>query len=137
MKLVSITKSTMRGKKWDALFEENGKEHVTHFGATGYLDYTIGATEDQRDNYRTRHKKDLSTHNPMSPYTNNIMFGNDVRVGGIDTAMFLCHYSLIKGIRWVYDKHEADGIYIAECYQKNKDKHVYVNAVCCNYNILN
>ena len=77
-----------------------------------------------------------NTHNPMSPYTNNTMFGNDVRVGGIDTAMFLCHFSLIKGIRWVFDKHEADGIYISECYQKNKDKHVYVNAIMCNYNIL-
>ncbi len=78
-----------------------------------------------------------NTHNPMSPYRNNTMLGNDVRVGGIDTAMFLCHYSLIKGITWVYDKHEADGIYISECYQKNRDKHIYVNAICCNYNILN
>ena len=79
----------------------------------------------------------LYTFNQFNTYHRNYtMYGNDIRVGGIDTAMMLCHYSLIKGITWVCDKHEADGIYISECYTKNKDKHIFVNAVCSNYNIL-
>jgi len=67
-KLVSITKSSKSNKKLMAKFKEkkSGRESQTHFGSTGYKDWTIGATEQQRKNYRSRHKGDNLT-NPRSP----------------------------------------------------------------------
>ena len=65
-----------------------------------------------------------------------ILFGNDVRVCGIDTAMFICHYSLVKGIFWGDYTQFADGVYISECYQKNKDVHVYINAIMSYWTYL-
>ncbi len=53
--LINITKSNIKGKKYTATFKPDKK---IHFGATGYTDYTIGATKQQRDNYRARHAKD-------------------------------------------------------------------------------
>ena len=53
--LINIKKSEAKGKKYTATFK-NGTS--IHFGAAGYGDYTIGATKQQRDNYRARHKKD-------------------------------------------------------------------------------
>jgi len=63
MKLVSVKKSTRDRKKWMAEFCEckgescckKEERKVVHFGATGYTDYTIGATDQQRENYRARH----------------------------------------------------------------------------------
>jgi len=67
-KLVSITKSSKSNKKLMAKFKDkkSGRESQTHFGATGYKDWTIGATEQQRKNYRSRHRGDNLT-NPRSP----------------------------------------------------------------------
>jgi hypothetical protein len=70
MKLISITKSPLKGKKWRALFEHDGHgtgkmtRFKTDFGATGYTDFTQGATPDRAALYRARHKKDLDTNNP-------------------------------------------------------------------------
>jgi len=55
MKLLSVKKSTSKGKKFIALFEKNGEKKLVHFGASGYLDRTIGASEEQRRLYRIRH----------------------------------------------------------------------------------
>ena len=66
VKLVDVVKSKTKGKKWDAHFLIDGKEHVTHFGATGYTDYTLGATDDQHARYLQRHHKDLASHDPTS-----------------------------------------------------------------------
>jgi len=55
MKLLSIKKSTAKGKKWTATFQDGDKTRIRHFGATGYKDYTKGATDEQRKAYRARH----------------------------------------------------------------------------------
>ena len=63
MKLEKVIKSDAKGKKWTAYFcmckgESkccDSKKKKVHFGATGYDDYTIGATEEQRKSYRARH----------------------------------------------------------------------------------
>ena len=48
-KLKSITRSEAKGKKWTATFDlGDGKTKKVQFGATGYSDYTIGATDDLR-----------------------------------------------------------------------------------------
>jgi hypothetical protein len=47
--------------KWVAIFK-SGKS--TPFGAKGMDDFTLTRDKDQRDRYRSRHKKDLQTRNP-------------------------------------------------------------------------
>jgi len=47
--------------KWIAEFKD-GKR--TAFGAVGMDDYTITHDKEQRERYRTRHKKDLETQDP-------------------------------------------------------------------------
>ena len=34
------------------------------------------------------------------------------------------------------DIYEKDGYYITECYDNNKDKHVYIDEDLCYYNFL-
>ena len=63
MKLITVKKSTRDRKKWMAEFCEckgescckKEQRKVVHFGAAGMDDYTIGATDQQRDSYRARH----------------------------------------------------------------------------------
>ena len=57
MGLVKISKAKDGKHKWTAIFEEPTR--TVHFGAKGYTDYTLGATEEQKANYLTRHAKDL------------------------------------------------------------------------------
>ena len=66
---------------------------------------------------------------------NNVMRGNNIQVGKIDTAMMLCHYSLVKGITWGNHAIGADGLYIMECHARIK-KHVYINQILAQYNVL-
>jgi len=64
MKLV-IKPSTKSDKKYMAIFYEGDKKvKTTHFGQAGADDYTITKNKEQRDRYRTRHKKDLDTKDP-------------------------------------------------------------------------
>ena len=63
MPRIKIVPSTAKGKKWTALIKYNDdqtKPIVKHFGAKGYDDYTIGATDQQRKNYRSRHQKEAN-----------------------------------------------------------------------------
>ena len=57
---VKFTKLNNNAKKYKAeFFDRNNKKiKTTRFGASGYLDRTIGATQDQRDRYRKRHRND-------------------------------------------------------------------------------
>lgn len=48
-----------------AVFEdEAGHRKHTHFGATGYQDYTQHKDPERARAYRRRHAKDLLTHDP-------------------------------------------------------------------------
>jgi len=64
----------------------------------------------------------------------NRINGNNINVGQIDTAMFIIPYNLCKDVRWILYKYEADGHYIEECYDKNKDTHIYIDNDLCYYN---
>jgi hypothetical protein len=78
-KLVSIKPSTKSGKKLMATFEnkKNKRQSVTHFGASGYDDYTTKKDKEQRARYRNRHKGD-NLSNPRSPGSLawNVLWGN-------------------------------------------------------------
>jgi len=64
MKLVSVVKSPKPGKKYRATFDKDGRLKHTDFGAAGMDDYLHTKDKDQRERYRTRHKKDLDTNDP-------------------------------------------------------------------------
>ena len=65
MKLLRVVKSDQPDKKFTAVFlTPEGRTRTTHFGAKGMDDYTITKDKEQRDRYRTRHKKDLKTRDP-------------------------------------------------------------------------
>lgn len=65
MKLLSVTHATDNKHKYTAVFEQdNGRKKTTHFGAKGMDDYTLTHDKEQRERYRTRHKKDLATKDP-------------------------------------------------------------------------
>jgi hypothetical protein len=65
MKLISISPSSRPDKKLVAKFIlDNGRTKTTHFGARHMDDYTITKDKDQRERYRARHKKDLTTKDP-------------------------------------------------------------------------
>ena len=50
---VQLTKSERNDKKYTAIFydEERHKIKTTHFGATGYTDFTLTADEYKKENY--------------------------------------------------------------------------------------
>jgi len=65
MKLVSVKPATDGKHKYTAQFlQDNGRTKTTHFGAKRMDDYTIKGDKEQRERYRQRHKKDLSTKDP-------------------------------------------------------------------------
>lgn len=65
MKLVSVKPATNGKNKYTATFlQDNGRTKTTHFGAKGMDDYTLTGDKDQRQRYRERHKKDLTTRDP-------------------------------------------------------------------------
>lgn len=61
---MSISESPKADKKLMAVFDNDGRKKTVHFGAKGMDDYTITKSKEQRDRYRTRHAKDLTTHDP-------------------------------------------------------------------------
>ena len=70
---VEFSQATAKGKKMKAVFYEKGKDgkmkkkKTIQFGASGYVDYTAGATKEQRDRYRKRHTNSRENHNnPMT-----------------------------------------------------------------------
>ena len=60
MPKVKLSRSTNKDKKWmlTVEYKEGQRTRTIHFGAKGYTDYTMGATEQQRKNYRSRHAKE-------------------------------------------------------------------------------
>ena len=58
---MKVVRSPRAGKKWRAVFKDGTH---TDFGSSGMDDYTLTKDKDQRERYRTRHKKDLATGNP-------------------------------------------------------------------------
>jgi hypothetical protein len=59
MKLLRVEKLNGDSHKYRAVFEHDGREKSTKFGASGYDDYTLTHDKEQRDRYRMRHRKDL------------------------------------------------------------------------------
>ena len=56
LRLKTIRKSHVSEKKWDAVFEQNGREFVTPFGQKGYSDFTKHKNVTRRARYLHRHR---------------------------------------------------------------------------------
>ena len=83
IKLLSIKKSKIQGKKYTATFEVNNKKKVIHFGAAGMSDYTRNKDPERRKRYITRHKKDLNTKNPVrAGFLSMFILWNKKSLGG-------------------------------------------------------
>ena len=64
MKLISVNNASDGKHKWTAIFDNEGRKKTTHFGAKGMDDYTLTHDKEQRERYRKRHSKDLTTKDP-------------------------------------------------------------------------
>jgi len=64
----------------------------------------------------------------------NRIKGYNICPGFIDTAMFIIPYIFFKNVKWILNEYAADGYYITECYNENKNTHVYIDNDLCYYN---
>jgi len=69
-------------------------------------------------------------------YCNNTLLGNNVSIFNIDTAMMLISCSKLPDKKWNIHEYAADGIYLSDCYEINKDNHIYINNTLSYYNKL-
>lgn len=65
IKIISFDKLRGKDKKYQIVFEKNGKKYIRKFGAAGMSDYTIHKDKERRERYISRHAKDLRTGDPM------------------------------------------------------------------------
>ena len=66
VELVSIGPSSRSNKKMMAKFLINGTPKTTHFGATGYSDFTIHKDEARKQRYLARHQARENWENPVT-----------------------------------------------------------------------
>ena len=55
MRFKTLRRSHNPEKKWDAVFEKDGKEKVVAFGAKGYSDFTKHKNTTRKERYIKRH----------------------------------------------------------------------------------
>ena len=55
LRLKTIRRSHKKDKKWDAVFDKNGREKVVPFGQKGYSDFTKHKDKTRRARYLNRH----------------------------------------------------------------------------------
>lgn len=69
-------------------------------------------------------------------YFNNTLLGNNVSVCNIDSAMALISGLKLTDKKWNTHDYTADGIYLSDCYENNKNNHIYINNTLSYYNKL-
>ena len=67
LRLIAIRKSHKTEKKYDAVFEKNGRQKVVPFGAAGMSNYTKHKNATRKQRYMNRHKKKENWRNPDTP----------------------------------------------------------------------
>jgi hypothetical protein len=65
-----------------------------------------------------------------------MLYGNNIMVKQIDTAMFIVHKKHIGNIKWIKNLYSADGHFISAILQKNRESHIYINIIGAYYNFL-
>jgi hypothetical protein len=69
MKLLRVETSKNDKKKYDAIFDIDGKEKRVSFGASGMSDYTIHKDPERRNRYILRHQVREDWKDPLKPGT--------------------------------------------------------------------
>lgn len=64
----------------------------------------------------------------------NILWGNKVEIGKIDTAMFIVPKSMC--IDWDKTAYDADGKFIVNIKKENPENHIYIPKIAAYYNYL-
>ena len=64
VKLIKISPSTAKDKRYTAHFQVGDKIKRVHFGSSKHENYTTHKNEKRKDAYRKRHAKDLETNDP-------------------------------------------------------------------------
>jgi hypothetical protein len=67
LKLKRIRRSLKKGKKFDAVFDKDGREKVVSFGAAGMSNYTKHKDSKRMRRYLTRHRKREDWNKPDTP----------------------------------------------------------------------
>lgn len=67
LKLVKITKSPKKEKKYRAVFSRDGRVKNVDFGASGYEDYLSHHDKERRERYKNRHRKRENWNKPDTP----------------------------------------------------------------------
>jgi hypothetical protein len=65
-----------------------------------------------------------------------VLPGHTIALNHIDTAMFIVHKKHIGNIKWHNDRYNADGYFICDINENNKDAHIYINDIAAYYNFL-
>jgi hypothetical protein len=76
----------------------------------------------------------INNNNIYSFNQYNRIKGDSIHPCCIDTAMLIIPYKLCKNVRWILNEYNADGFYLKECYDENKNIHIYVDNDLCYYN---
>jgi len=66
IKLLMIKPSHLSEKKYDAVFEHDGRKKIIPFGASGMSDFTKHHDIERRNRYDARHKVNENWNNPMT-----------------------------------------------------------------------
>jgi hypothetical protein len=67
LKLKRVRRSLKKGKKFDAVFDKDGREKVVSFGAAGMSNYTKHKNSKRMRRYLTRHRKREDWNKPDTP----------------------------------------------------------------------
>ena len=67
LKLKRVRRSLKKGKKFDAVFDKDGREKVVSFGAAGMSNYTKHKDSKRMRRYLTRHRKSEDWNKPDTP----------------------------------------------------------------------
>ena len=82
------------------------------------------------------HTDNFYTFDQQRNKNGDILYGNRIEVGYIDTAMFLVHKKHIGALEWITDKYDADGYFICTIAKNHPESHCYINTTACYYNYL-
>lgn len=68
--------------------------------------------------------------------SSDILRGDNINVGKIDTAQFVFDKSLLNGLKFQKDIYEADGIFIQKLIEDNRTNWNFIDQIGCYYNKL-
>ena len=66
-KLLEVVDSSNPKKRYTAVFDVDGRRKKVNFGDPTMESYIIHHDKERRENYRSRHAKDLKTNDPLRP----------------------------------------------------------------------